>query len=149
MAPQSSPGAGAAPIDPNESLSGSIIACVGVMLAASTIALGLRFYVRGRLLRTVSAEDWCIFTAWVSFDNQAFAPVAEPRRMRVSGGCGPTRRLHCTNTGAPSLTPLVSTGLYRCCWWFDDKRYVWLGNTNFPAIDPVLTICYRSSAGAG
>ena len=78
MAPQSSPAAGAAPADPNESLSGSIIACVGVMLAASTIALGLRFYVRGRLLRTLSAEDWCIFTAWVSSDaylNQALAPV--------------------------------------------------------------------------
>jgi hypothetical protein len=65
MAPQSSPAAGAAPIDPTESLSGSIIACVGVMLAVSTIAIGLRFYVRGKLLRAISAEDWCILAAWV------------------------------------------------------------------------------------
>ena len=78
MAPQSSPAAGAAPIDPNESLSGTMIACVGVMLAASTTAIGLRFYVRGRLLRTVSAEDWCILAAWVSsltVYNSAFVPV--------------------------------------------------------------------------
>jgi hypothetical protein len=75
MAPQSAAAAGAVPVDPNESLSGSIIACVGVMFAASTVSLGLRFYVRGRLLRAIAAEDWCILAAWVSSRNQAFVPV--------------------------------------------------------------------------
>jgi hypothetical protein len=48
-----------------EDLSGTIIACAGTMIALSTLAVALRFYVRGRMVRTIASEDWCILAAWV------------------------------------------------------------------------------------
>jgi hypothetical protein len=37
------------------------------MIALSTLAVALRFYVRGWMLRNIASEDWCILSAWVSF----------------------------------------------------------------------------------
>ncbi|GAB1311861.1 hypothetical protein MFIFM68171_02071 [Madurella fahalii] len=48
-----------------EDLSGTIIACAGIMMALSTLAVALRFYVRLWMFRTVASEDWCILAAWV------------------------------------------------------------------------------------
>ncbi|KAK4158651.1 Phosphoglucosamine mutase [Cladorrhinum sp. PSN259] len=48
-----------------DDISGTIVACSGVMIALSTLAVGLRFYVRGWMLRAIASEDWCILVAWI------------------------------------------------------------------------------------
>ncbi|KAK4118812.1 hypothetical protein N657DRAFT_582933 [Parathielavia appendiculata] len=44
--------------DANESA--TIIACSVVLLGIAAVAVGLRFYVRARLVRSVKIEDWCM-----------------------------------------------------------------------------------------
>lgn len=46
-------------------LSGTIVTFAVVLTLLATAAVGLRFYVRGRLLRTIKSEDWCILIALV------------------------------------------------------------------------------------
>jgi len=58
-----------------DDLSATIIACASVMTVLSALAVGLRFYVRGRLLRTYAVEDWCIFAAWVSAHRSSLKPL--------------------------------------------------------------------------
>ncbi|KAK4168120.1 hypothetical protein QBC43DRAFT_366631 [Cladorrhinum sp. PSN259] len=47
-----------------EDISGTIIACSAIMMALSTLVVGLRFYVRGCMIRNIASEDWCILAAW-------------------------------------------------------------------------------------
>ncbi|KXX73599.1 Phosphoglucosamine mutase [Madurella mycetomatis] len=44
-------------------LSGTVVAFAVVLTFLATAAVGLRFYVRGRLLGTIKSEDWCILIA--------------------------------------------------------------------------------------
>lgn len=57
--------AGRATAPAKDDISGTIIACAGVMMSLSTLAVALRFYVRGRILHTIASEDWCILVAWM------------------------------------------------------------------------------------
>jgi hypothetical protein len=48
-------------------LSGTIVACVVVMTCLSAVAVGLRFHVRAKMLRSVKGEDWCMLASMVGF----------------------------------------------------------------------------------
>ncbi|KAK3374662.1 hypothetical protein B0H63DRAFT_255129 [Podospora didyma] len=52
-------------VDPAESLSGTIVACASVSFFFSSVAVALRFYVRGKLLNALAREDWSILAALV------------------------------------------------------------------------------------
>ncbi|KAK4031575.1 hypothetical protein C8A01DRAFT_51393 [Parachaetomium inaequale] len=45
--------------------SGTIVACAVVMTFLSAVAVGLRFYVRAKLLRSVKGEDWCMLASMI------------------------------------------------------------------------------------
>lgn len=58
--------AGAAPDGhPYETRAGSVIACYAVTLVLSGVAVGARFYTRGRIQHVLGREDWAILAAWV------------------------------------------------------------------------------------
>ncbi|GAB1316029.1 hypothetical protein MFIFM68171_06239 [Madurella fahalii] len=62
--------------DPDEGdLSGIVVACVVVVTLLATVSVGLRFYVRGRLLRTIKSEDWCILIALADGFSVSTVPV--------------------------------------------------------------------------
>jgi hypothetical protein len=42
-----------------------VVACAVLMTSIATVAVGLRFYVRGKHLRLVKSEDWCILVSVV------------------------------------------------------------------------------------
>ncbi|KAK3342011.1 hypothetical protein B0T25DRAFT_357033 [Lasiosphaeria hispida] len=60
--------ADAAVADPKngESLSDIIVVCAVVMTTLASFTVGLRFYVRGKLLRAIKKEDWYILVALMS-----------------------------------------------------------------------------------
>ncbi|KAK4238677.1 hypothetical protein C8A03DRAFT_14885 [Achaetomium macrosporum] len=45
--------------------SATVVACAAVMTFLATVAVGLRFYVRGKHLRSIKSEDWCILVAMI------------------------------------------------------------------------------------
>jgi hypothetical protein len=45
--------------------SGRVVVCAVVMTVLSALTVGLRFYVRGKLLGTLKSEDWFILLALV------------------------------------------------------------------------------------
>jgi hypothetical protein len=60
----SSAGAASPPVAV-EDRSDTIIACAVSLAFVAMVAVGLRFYVRAKLLRSVKVEDWFILTALV------------------------------------------------------------------------------------
>jgi len=78
MAPPLAPRSAADAVTPaaKEDISGTIVACASVMLSLSTLVVGLRFYVRGKMLRAIASEDWCILAAWVgTFSSRGRSPA--------------------------------------------------------------------------
>jgi hypothetical protein len=70
-------------------LTGNIIACAVVMPVLASSFIGLRFYIRGRILRAVKIEDWCILVALVRLPNALTIPLKPERgltEMRPSLG---------------------------------------------------------------
>ncbi|KAK3391182.1 hypothetical protein B0H63DRAFT_520376 [Podospora didyma] len=53
------------PPSDDPSISWTVIACAVVTTALASLAVGLRLYVRVKLLRAMAREDWCIIAAWV------------------------------------------------------------------------------------
>ena len=51
-------------------LSGTVIACAVVMPVLASLAVGLRFYIRGKVIRAIMMEDWCILVALVCFSGR-------------------------------------------------------------------------------
>jgi hypothetical protein len=62
---ESDPAVAAPPVDGD--ISYTVILCAVLLTAMSTIAVALRFYVRGKLLRSIKSEDWCMLVALVGF----------------------------------------------------------------------------------
>ncbi|KAK3935172.1 Phosphoglucosamine mutase [Diplogelasinospora grovesii] len=46
-------------------LSWAVVACAVIMTVVGSLAVGLRFYTRGKLIRAIRREDWCILVALV------------------------------------------------------------------------------------
>ena len=44
--------------------------CAVLLTAMATAAVALRFYVRGKLLRSIKSEDWCMLVALVGFPGR-------------------------------------------------------------------------------
>ncbi|KAK3395257.1 hypothetical protein B0H63DRAFT_386009 [Podospora didyma] len=48
---------------PTDTLAPTVIACTTIMLCLSLLAVALRFYTRGKLMRAIGREDWCVLVA--------------------------------------------------------------------------------------
>jgi len=48
------------------SFAGNIIACAVVCWVLCGVGVTARFYVRGRILKLLGREDWCVLVAYVS-----------------------------------------------------------------------------------
>ena len=66
--PESDPAVAGPPLDGD--ISHTVVLCAVLLTAMSTTAVALRFYVRGKLLRSIKSEDWCILVALVGFPWQ-------------------------------------------------------------------------------
>jgi len=53
-------------LDGDGGRSGTVVAWAVVMTVLAAVSVGLRFYVRGKMLRAIGREDWCILLALVS-----------------------------------------------------------------------------------
>ena len=51
---------------PSDNQAPSVYACAITTVAIAAVAVTARFYTRGRILRVVGIEDWCILVALVS-----------------------------------------------------------------------------------
>ena len=57
----------------------SVLISAIVLTSASAVAVALRFYVRGKLLRSVKSEDWWMLVSMVG------SPPPLPASLKVSG----------------------------------------------------------------
>ena len=58
-------------LDLSEDLSGTIVACAIAMPLVASLAVGLRFYTRGKLIHAISWEDWWILAALVGQESHS------------------------------------------------------------------------------
>jgi hypothetical protein len=63
--PESDPAVAALPVDGD--ISYTILLCAVLLTSMAATAVALRFYVRGKLLRSIKSEDWCMLVALVGF----------------------------------------------------------------------------------
>ena len=65
------PAAGIPPTAGEIERSNSILISAIVLTTTSIVAVGLRFYVRVRMLRSVKSEDWCMLVSLVGLPRIA------------------------------------------------------------------------------